>query len=152
MNIEIDAIDINDDNFINICNILEKDIVIENLSINGGTLNYTHLTYDSDILLVARDGSKIVGFASLVGFGNTIYVYQIAVKKEYQGNGIGSMLITKTIELAKDVDMDVTAHVMNYNTNSQKLFLGLNFLKLGESEEGNGFYRFYQNKKSIGSK
>ena len=150
MNIEIDANDFNDNNFINICNILEKDIVLENLSINGGTLNYTHLTYDSQVLLVAKDDNKkLVGFASLVLFDGTVYVYQIAVKKALQGRGIGTALVSKTIDIAKEANMDVTANVRDYNINSQKMFTNLGFVKLSETSDGDGFYRFYQKQKNI---
>ena len=37
--------------------------------------------------------------------------------------------------------MNVTAHVMNYNIASQKMFLNLGFQKVDEDEKtGNGFY------------
>ena len=135
--------------FKNICRIIEKNIVEENLAINGGTLNYSHLTFDSELLLLAMDGEEIIGFNSLVTFDNTYYVWQIAVKKELQGKGIGTELMKKAMEIALEKDMDVTANVMDYNEKSKKMFLNLGFIKEGYSSKNNGFYRYYQKQKKF---
>ena len=122
MNYEIVQIEHNDKDFYNICRVLEKDIVEENLSINGGTLNCTRLTYASNPLLIAVSGEEIIGFNSLVPWKDSYYVWQIAVKKQYQGRGIGKELVKEAIEFAKGKGCDVTANVMDYNINSKKCF------------------------------
>ena len=136
-----------DRNFRKTCKYLEKVIVKENLSTNGGTLNYSNLTYQSDLLLLASIDNKVIGFVSLIDDEDAYYVYQIAIKKEYQQKGIGSELIKKTLEIAKDNSKDVTANVMDYNTKSKKMFDKLGFVMLGYSSVGNGFYRYYQQNK-----
>ena len=148
MDYKIVQIENNNKDFVNICRVLEKDIVEENLSINGGTLNYTRLTYDSNPLLIAISGEEIIGFNSLVPMRDTYYVWQIAVKKKYQGRGIGTELMKKAIEFAKEKDCDVTANVMYYNIKSQRMFLGLGFDQV--SGGNNGFYRYYQKAKKMG--
>jgi len=147
------VIDYNDPNFNNVCKILEQNIVLENLSKNGGTLNYTGLTYHSDILILATLGSEIVGFNSIVYTNNNgLYIYQIAVKKAHQQQGVGMLMMNKAMEIAQENNMTVSANVMDYNTNSKKMFERLGFSKLGYSEENNGYYEFKQDKKTIGSK
>ena len=135
--------------FEKICAYLESVIVSENLSINGGTLNYSNLTYESNLLLLAIKDEKPIGFSSLVELEDSFYVYQIAIKKEYQQKGIGSMLLEEAIGVAKSVGYDVTANVMEHNTNSKKMFERFGFKKLGYSSKGNAFYRFFQPEKIV---
>ena len=149
MDYKIWVIDSNDETFKETCNYIEENITIENLVINGGTLNYHGLTYQSEVLILISLNDEIIGYNSLVVYDNTLYVYQIAVKKEYQQKGIGTLLMEKAIELASSRNMDVTANVMEYNTNSKNMFLRLGFTKLGEMD-GNGYYRLSQPSKKNG--
>ena len=87
--------------FNHVCDYVEQNINRENLSINGGTLNYSNLTYESDILLVALDNGVPVGYNSIVTYEDGLYIYQIAVKKEYQNKGVGTLMLKKAIEIAK---------------------------------------------------
>lgn len=127
--------------FNDICNYLEQNITKENLSINGGTLNYKNLTYDSDVLFVAydNDNEKLVGYNSVIKYEDGYYIYQIAVKKEFQNQGIGKQLALKSIELAESEKELLTAHIMEYNEASKRLFSSLGFKKLSVNN-GNGFY------------
>ena len=138
---EIKKIEIGTDYFYKMCDYVEKYINRENLSINGGTLNYSDLTYDSDIFLIAFDNDIPVGYNSIVRYKGGLYIYQIAVKKEYQHKNIGTLMLRKAIEIADEQETFVTAHVMNYNAASQKMFLKLGFKKISEDKKtGNGFY------------
>ncbi|MBR5370204.1 MAG: GNAT family N-acetyltransferase [Bacilli bacterium] len=136
---EIRNIKIGTDEFLNICDYVEKNINRENLSANGGTLNYSNLTYSSDILFIAFDNNTPVGYNSVVKCDGGYYIYQIAVKKEYQGQGIGTDMLKEIVKIADEEGVFITAHVMNYNTASQKMFKSLGFIKLSE-KKGNGFY------------
>ena len=149
MDYKIWAIDDNDEKFREICNYLEENITNENLVVNGGTLNYHGLTYHSEVLILISLNDEIIGYNSLVVYDDTLYVYQIAVKKEYQQKGIGSLLMGKAIEIASSRNMDVTANVMEYNTNSKNMFFRLGFTKLDEMD-GNGYYRLFQPSKKNG--
>ena len=140
-------------NFTEVCDYIEQYINRENLSINGGTLNYSNLTYDSYILLLAIDNGVPVGYNSIVVYEKGLYIYQIAVKKEYQNKGIGTLMLKKAIEIAKKHNTNVTAHVMNYNIASQKMFLKLGFQKVDEDKKtGNGFYYLGIEKIKAGNK
>jgi ribosomal protein S18 acetylase RimI-like enzyme len=57
----------------------------------------------------------------------------------------------KAMEIAKELDVDVTANVMEDNTNSKKMFTRLGFTKI-DGINGNGFYRYEQPGKERGSK
>ena len=143
MNLDIIEILPTDESFKEICEYLEREVVNENLSVNGGTLNYSNLTYDSDLLLVAMYENEPIGYISLLYESNAIYVYQMAVKKIYQQKGIGSMLMKKTIEISESKNLDIKANVMDYNTNSKKMITKLGFVKFGDSWKGNGYYRYF---------
>lgn len=138
---EIRKIEIGTNYFYKLCNYIEEHINRENLFKNGGTLNYSNLTYESDILLIAFDNGIPVGYNSIVRYEDGLYIYQIAVKKEYQNKGIGTLMLRRAVEIADEENTFVTAHVMNYNFASQKMFLNLGFKKVSEdSKTGNGFY------------
>ena len=57
----------------------------------------------------------------------------IVVCKDYQNKRIGKRCILKMIELAKEKGMDqITAEIYPFNTQSQKMFLSIGFVKTGE--------------------
>jgi len=54
----------------------------------------------ADIIIVAKQGDKIVGVArSVTDFNYCCYLSDLAVDKEYQKHGIGKKLIEKTQDL-----------------------------------------------------
>jgi len=134
-----------DRKFDDICSYLEKNICNENLSENGGTLNYSNLTYGSDLLIVAFDKSKPVGYNSIVLIEDGVYIYQIALKNEYKHKGIGTSMMQVAIDFANNIDQNVFAHVRDYNTASQKMMEGLGFKKISDNK-GNYLYLLDQKK------
>lgn len=113
--------------FNRICAYCDKHIVQENLSINGGTLNYSGIVYDSDIMIVCFDKTKPVAFNSIVELEDCLYIYQIAVKNNNKQQGIGTELMQRAITIAKSKNKPVTAHVRDYNDASNHLFQKLGF-------------------------
>ena len=113
--------------FNRICSYCDKHIVEENLSINGGTLNYSGIVYDSDIMIVCFDKTKPVAFNSLVELEDCIYIYQIAVQNTHKKEGIGTQLMQRAINIAEGKNKPVTAHVRDYNDASNHLFQKLGF-------------------------
>ena len=113
---------------------------------NGGTLNYSNLTYESDLLILCLHEQKPIAFCSLVILDTAgIYVYQIAVKKEYQKRGIGKQMIEISRGLASNLGVSVSAHVKEYNISSQKMFEKSGFIKSDEySDEDEFFYEYKQ--------
>lgn len=113
--------------FNKICAYCDKRIVEENLSINGGTLNYSGIIYDSDIIIVCFDKTKPIAFNSIVELDDSLYIYQIAVKNSHKKQGIGETLMHKAISIATCKNKAVTAHVRDYNEASNHLFKKLGF-------------------------
>lgn len=113
--------------FYKICDYCNREIVQENLSINGGTLNYSGLVYDSDILIVCLDKTNPIAFNSIVELDDCLYIYQIAVQNKYKNQGIGTNLMQKAISIAETKEKTITAHVRDYNIASNTLFKKLGF-------------------------
>ena len=64
---------------------------------------------NTTFLVAARDGEKIVGMGRvLFDFGYTAYLGDVIVRPEYQGHGIGTMIVTalkdKVMEAAEPGD------------------------------------------------
>ncbi len=149
---EYKAIKSDGENFIDLCNYCEEHIVLENLRINGETLNFRGLTYSSDYMIIAFDKDIPIGFNALVfdsEFG--FYVNQIAIKKDYKKKGIGVSLISKSKEMADALSLPVYAHVAKYNIASQKMFEKCGFEKNDKYSTEDSFFYAY-NQKLIGEK
>lgn len=141
-----------DADFENVCARCEKEIVLENLVCNGGTLQFQHLTYSSDCIVVALESSNFVAFNALVINSNLgFYVNQIAVKKKQQRKGIGTTLITMGKDMADKLSLPVYAHVREYNIGSQRAFEKCGFEKEDTYRTQDSYFYVY-NQKKIGEK
>lgn len=130
--------------FQKICEVCEREIVQENLRKNGGTLNFSGLTHDSQILILGSDNELPIAFCSLVVSDIVgMYVYQIAVKKEHQRKGIGKEMINITKDLAHSLNLNVSAHVRTYNENSINLFEKSGFVKDDKNSNDDEIYYWY---------
>ena len=139
--VSYDIIIPSDNKFISICDECEKEIVTPNLSKNGGTLNFSNLVYNSDILIVCYKEKEIVGFNSLVMNKNELYIYQIGVKPGYKNQKIGTNLMKLAIDIAKKKNLMITAHVREYNIYSKMMMESVGLKKIDEySSTNNLFY------------
>lgn len=135
----------NASNFIKVCTECEADVVRPNLRINGGTLNYSGLTYDSDFLILCTLDKKIIGFISIIKDDNMYYIYQIAVINDFKRKGIATELINHIKEL--DNDATIVAHARSYNEASKNMLLKNGFVYVDElSTKDNYGYMFKQKK------
>jgi ribosomal-protein-alanine N-acetyltransferase len=62
---------------------------------------FIYLTYGSD-LLVADIGGKVVGYLALMELGMDAKIMSFAVKNEFRGKRIGSMLLDAAIKRCKE--------------------------------------------------
>ena len=149
--IKIEVLMPDQESFEKICDYCEENINRENHSENGGMLNYKNLTYESDILIIAFKDDVPVAYNSMVVTNNgaVLYVYQIAVKKEYQGNGIGTEIMKKAISIAKKLNMDVSAHARDYNIASRKMFNTLGFEKIEKYSTKENYFLYLKQRKKV---
>jgi ribosomal-protein-alanine N-acetyltransferase len=58
---------------------------------------FVYLSHSND-LLVADIGGKVVGYIAVMDMNDSSKIISFAVKKEFQGYGIGSLLLDRAIE------------------------------------------------------
>ena len=71
---------------------------------NGPSLEQTRLAMEHTLFRVSiYDGNKIVAMARMIGdMGLDYYIKDVVVKPEYQGKGIGRLLINELIKFIKE--------------------------------------------------
>lgn len=91
--------------------------------------------YNNDIsfgFIAKNDMNKIVGFAFLWEPPYEIHISNIVVKKDMRNNKIGSILLEKLIEIARQKKKDeITLEVNINNIYAIKLYEKYNFEKVG---------------------
>lgn len=80
--------------------------------------------------IVAKENGEIVGFAGIWYSVDDAHITNIVVRKSYRNKGIGSLLLEKLIELAKQ-KTSLTLEVNTKNEIAQKLYLKYGFKNLG---------------------
>lgn len=102
------------------------------------------LNSESQIFLVAEKNGKIVGNASYTGFTNARMAHRgefgISVLKSEWGQGIGSMLLEKIIDFAKNTAQAeiISLEVRSDNERAIGLYKKFGFQKIGEFK---GFFK-----------
>jgi ribosomal-protein-alanine N-acetyltransferase len=82
--------------------------------------------------LVARDGAEIVGYAGLCAYPEESFVQTIAVKRDRQGTGIGTRLLTALIDEARRRDEPMVGlEVRADNLVAQRMYQGFGFEQVG---------------------
>jgi ribosomal-protein-alanine N-acetyltransferase len=89
--------------------------------------------------LVARDGAEIVGYAGLCAYPDESFVQTIAVKRDRQGTGIGTTLLTALIDEARRRDEPMVGlEVRADNLVAQRMYRGFGFEQVGVRK---GYYQ-----------
>jgi ribosomal-protein-alanine N-acetyltransferase len=74
----------------------------------------------------------IIGFSGIWVMADESHITNIAVRREYQGRGIGDLLLIATIDLAMQLKATImTLEVRTSNTVAQKLYGKYGFVKTG---------------------
>lgn len=82
--------------------------------------------------VVAKENSKIVGFAGMMVFMDEATLNNIVVKKSCRGRGIGGELLESLIEICADLNLKTfTLEVNTSNTPAIKLYEKFGFQNLG---------------------
>ena len=87
-----------------------------------------HMQADDGInyTLVARDGAQIVGYGRAVKGGRSNEIVTLYILPEWQGQGIGSMLLRQLLTWYDD-GQDVLVEVVTYNSKAIRFYEKLGF-------------------------
>ena len=94
--------------------------------------------YESDIVILSMNNTLPIGFSSIVDLDDTYFIQQLAVKKEYRGNGVGIDLISKSIELASKAEKGLSMSTYGPNCPLNNMLESQGF----ELESTNGEYLY----------
>ena len=93
------------------------------------------------IYLVALENEKVVGYGGMWHIINEGHITNIAIHKDYRKKGIGSKIVSKLIEIAKEKEMiGITLEVRKSNEIAINLYKKQGFLLEGIRKE------YYENK------
>ncbi len=70
---------------------------------------------DDDTVLLAEDDARIVGFAHIIDEGDRLIFQGLGVEKSMRGQGIGTMLIERTMEMLQDSERPIYLKVKVMN-------------------------------------
>lgn len=70
--------------------------------------------------------NEMVGFIGIKNYEKEIYLYRFFIDEKYRGQGIGTIALSKLIEMAKEQDKDMSLEVSGYNI-AKELYERLGF-------------------------
>ena len=108
---------------------IEKECPVECWNKTNYEESLKNPAYD---ILVAKSENEILGFVSMYAAVDEGYICNIAVRKAAQNQGIGTRLITKTMELSKAKNLKfLSLEVRESNVNAIAFYEKLGFANLG---------------------
>jgi len=87
-------------------------------------------------LFVMLDESKgkIIGTSWLTSDGRRLYLHHFGILPRYQGRGLSKLLLSKSLEFAKEIGQQVKLEVHKNNTIARNLYKKASFKYLGDYE------------------
>lgn len=76
----------------------------------------------SDFAVCIYDNEIIIGMARIVGDGSYYTVYDVVTRKEYQGKGIGTMLMNEILKWYKSIEDDDTYLYLGASYGKEKFY------------------------------
>lgn len=90
------------------------------------------LSKKENLYLVAEDQGQILGYCGVWGVAGEGQITNVAVKKEYQGNGIASALFSYMLKEGESKELHVyTLEVRTSNFTAIHLYKKMGFLSVG---------------------
>lgn len=90
------------------------------------------LNNDNTLFYVAEDSGKVVGYIGASIVVDEGYIYNVAVKKEYRRQGVGSALINQLVTFGKKNSLCFwTLEVREGNESAVSLYSNFGFIKVG---------------------
>ena len=126
----------------NIKNVEEFNLLYDDVGWGAYDDNITQKALDNTFYSVsAYDDNKIVGYGRIIG--DTIcflYIQDIMVKPEYQGNKIGTMIMNKLLEKIAEIKKE-NPNLRVYlgaSKNKEKFYEKFGFIKRIDADLGHG--------------
>jgi len=126
----------------NIKNVEEFNLLYDDVGWGAYDDNITQKALDNTFYSVsAYDGNKIVGYGRIIG--DTIcflYIQDIMVKPEYQGNKIGTMIMNKLLEKINEIKQenpDLRVY-LGASKNKEEFYEKFGFIKRIDADLGYG--------------
>ena len=126
----------------NIKNVEEFNLLYDDVGWGAYDDNITQKALDNTFYSVsAYDDNKIVGYGRIIG--DTIcflYIQDIMVKPEYQGNKIGTMIMNKLLEKINEIKQenpDLRVY-LGASKNREEFYEKLGFIKRIDADLGYG--------------
>ena len=126
----------------NIKNVEEFNLLYDDVGWGAYDDNITQKALDNIFYLVsAYDDNKIVGYGRIIG--DTIcflYIQDIMVKPEYQGNKIGTMIMNKLLEKINEIKQenpDLRVY-LGASKNREEFYEKFGFIKRIDADLGYG--------------
>lgn len=126
----------------NIKNVEEFNLLYDDVGWGAYDDNITQKALDNTFYSVsAYDGNKIVGYGRIIG--DTIcflYIQDIMVKPEYQGNKIGTMIMNKLLEKINEIKQenpDLRVY-LGSSKNKEEFYEKFGFIKRIDADLGYG--------------
>lgn len=91
----------------------------------------SELESENSKYIVAKENSKIVGFAGIILLPDDAEITNIVTKKSERKKGIGNLLLAKIIEIAKNERNSISLEVNEKNEIAIKLYKKYGFEKVG---------------------
>lgn len=81
--------------------------------------------------VVAKENEKIVGFAGVIILPDDVEITNIVTKKSERKKGIGKLLLDKLIQMAFDLEKDISLEVNEKNEAAISLYKKADFKEVG---------------------
>ena len=129
------------DEYLDECMKIEEEnmIIYDGWSAGEVQLNTWNGWYKELPKKVLIEGDSLVGFSIFKIIEKKLHVINLQVKKECQGKGYGSKLITDLIETAQINNLDFVSLTVFKNNPTLKLYEKLGFSIASEGREKNSF-------------
>ncbi|NOZ46502.1 MAG: GNAT family N-acetyltransferase [Chlorobi bacterium] len=91
------------------------------------------VNHDGKLLIMElEETGEIIGTSWLTNDQRRLYLHHFGIKKEYQGRGLSKILLEKSLEVAKQIGLQIKLEVHKTNTVAVNLYKKYAFKYLGD--------------------
>ena len=97
-------------------------------------MNFYKKEFIIDNCFIIKYNNINIGWLKIIETEEIIDINQILILPEYQGKGIGSIIINNIIKDGKDKSKTICLQVLKCNENAKRLYIKLGFKKYDETK------------------